>query len=110
MAAYPLGFKYGPDAKMFSLGLDLSVLPLNLNISAEYNLLKGLVNDGGIIRWKWFWDSWPYNVTEGGTVMPMKAEDAMYDIFSFEVKWKNFSAFGKIVNLNNYIFGLMINF
>jgi len=110
MPDYPVGFIYGPDAKMFSVGINGELKEFDLSYSFEYNhLIKGQVNDNGTVRWKWFWDSWPGNVTEAGATTPPKVEDAIYDIFSFEVKWKNLSLFGKSVNFNNYIFGLMFS-
>jgi len=58
MPDYPLGFIYGPDAKMFSFGINGKLKELDLSYSLEYNhLIKGQVSDNGTIRWKWFWDS-----------------------------------------------------
>lgn len=102
---YPLGFLYGPDAKLFAVGLNTSIFDISFNI--EYNhLIKGQVNDNGVVRWKWFWDSWPGNVAESGATVPPKTVDAVYDILKLNLKWQNFEAFGKIINFSNYILGV----
>ncbi|MGC9772055.1 hypothetical protein [Fervidobacterium islandicum] len=104
---YPLGFIYGPDTKMLSFGLKGNFLGVDLE--AVYNMLtKGLVDDNGTIRWKWFWDGWPGNVAEPGATTPLRAGEENYNIFSLKVSWNNLTFFYKTVDLNNYF--LSVNY
>ncbi|MFN3691260.1 MAG: hypothetical protein ACK4R7_00065 [Fervidobacterium sp.] len=108
---YPLGFIYGPDAKMFSFGVDGNIQKYGINYSFEYNrLIKGQVNDNGVIRWKWFWDSWPGNVSESGANTPPKAEDVTYDLYSLRVGYSIFEIFAKVTkNENNFNYFIGLN-
>ncbi|ABR30091.1 hypothetical protein SU69_01160 [Thermosipho melanesiensis] len=86
---FPLGFKYGPDATMVSLGIDYKFKSFNL--SFVYNhLIKGCVNDNGVDRWKWFWDSWPNNVSPKGNEIA-NSKDLRYNIFDLLIKFYSFS-------------------
>ncbi|ODN30987.1 capsule assembly Wzi family protein [Fervidobacterium thailandense] len=105
---YPLGFIYGPDAKMFSLGFE-SCLG-EVGYSLEYNyLIKGLVKDGETIRWKWFWDSWPGNVSEPGATTPERAGEQGYHLLTARANFKNFTLLYKTVNLENHYLGLTVS-
>jgi hypothetical protein len=107
MFDYPLGFIYGPDAKMFSFGLEGNLLGADFQVM--YNLLtKGLVDDNGTIRWKWFWDSWPGNVSEPGATTPPKAREKNYNIFSLKLTWQNFTVFYKTIDFDKYF--LSVNY
>jgi hypothetical protein len=108
---YPLGFIYGPDAKMLSVGINGILQDLGIKYDITYNyLIKGLVNDNGNERWKWFWDGWPHNVSEPGSSTPEKSGEAYYQILSTAISWRNFTLFYKTVNLEQYIFGLKTGF
>ncbi|ODN29828.1 hypothetical protein [Fervidobacterium thailandense] len=89
---YPLGFIYGPDARMFSAGLDLKFPSQDLRASFEYNYLtKGCVKDEEVIRWKWFWDRWTANIPG----LKSETEPAGYvtlHIFKLILGWKNLSS------------------
>jgi hypothetical protein len=108
---YPLGFRYGPDATMISLGFSFS--KNDFKISTEYNfLVKGMVIDdsNGKIRWKWFWDSWSGNVinpTPESSVI--NTFDQVYNIFSIEFSYKFLSLKSLFVD-KNYFISLQVNF
>lgn len=101
MFDYPLGFIYGPDAQMFSFGAKGVVSDVEFEFAYNH-LVKGLVNDNGTIRWKWFWDSWPYNVSESGSTTPPKAGQKDYNILTLRISWNNFSLFYKTIDLERY--------
>jgi hypothetical protein len=106
---YPLGFMYGPDAKMFSLGVDGSLL--DISISAEYNyLVKGTVVDDTTIRWKWFWDTWTGNVYEDAPDPLPKGPDETYHIFSLSFEGKYFEVQYKTVDLSKHSFGIYLKY
>lgn len=108
---YPLGFIYGPDAKMFSFGINGTLQNLDISYDFRYNyLIKGLVNDNGTIRWKWFWDGWTGNVSESGATTPEKSGEANYQIFTAKISWKNFAIFYKTIDFQNYILALNTEF
>ena len=107
---YPLGFIYGPDAKMFSFGINGTLQNLDISYDFRYNyLIKGLVNDNGI-RWKWFWDGWTGNVSESEATTPEKSGEASYQIFTAKISWKNFAIFYKTIDFQNYILALNTEF
>lgn len=99
---YPLGFKYGPEASLLSVGFEITYD--KTNVSLEYaHLSKGLVNDGGVIRWKWFWDTWPRNVAEPGATTPQSAGLRNYSIFSLTASWDAFWVKVKTVDLERHL-------
>ncbi|QTA38843.1 hypothetical protein JYK00_04880 [Thermosipho ferrireducens] len=109
---YPLGFKYGPDATMVSLGFQTDIF--DTKISFEYNfLLKGTVVDGDVERWKWFWDSWPGNVDKKEDIpepeIPYKGKDILYNIVTFSVKYHSVVLYTKVVN-ERYLIGISFGF
>lgn len=110
---YPLGFIYGPDAKMFSFGITGNIQKYGINYSVEYNrLIKGQVDDNGVVRWKWFWDSWPGNVSESGAETLPKAANVTYDLYSLKMEYSIFEIFAKVINSENnfnYFIGLNAN-
>ncbi len=106
---YPLGFMYGPDAKMFSLGVDGSLL--DIKISAEYNyLVKGTVVDDTTIQWKWFWDSWTGNVAEDAPDPLPKGPDKTYHIYSLSLEAEYFEVQYKTVDLSKHSFGIYLKY
>jgi len=107
MFDYPLGFIYGPDAQMLSFGVQGKVYDMKFDLTYNY-LTKGLVDDNGNIRWKWFWDSWPYNVSESGSKTPPKAGDETCNILSLRIDWKDFTLLYKTVNFEQYF--LSVNY
>ncbi len=108
---YPLGFIYGPDAKMFSIGINGTLQNLDISYDVRYNyLIKGLVNDNGTVRWKWFWDGWAGNVSEPGATTPAKSGEVNYQIFTTKISWKNLTLFYKTINFQNYILALNTEF
>jgi len=111
---YPLGFAYGPDATITALGMQGQIGEIDLQYSLEYDyLVKGQVNDGGIVRWRWFWDGWTNNVssTNGSTpTSAEKTEDAIYHILYAEIDWKNIEFFSKIVNFEQYALGASLRY
>jgi len=107
MFDYPLGFIYGPDAQMLSFGVQGKVYDMKFDLTYNY-LTKGLVDDNGNIRWKWFWDSWPYNVSESGSKTPPKAGDETCNILSLRIDWKDFTLLYKTVNFEEYF--LSVNY
>jgi len=83
---YPVGFLFGPDAKLLSFGFEWEFSNFPGSIALEYKrLVKGTVNDNGSVRWKWFWDRWPRNVSESGSFAPEKAGDMEYEIMTADV-------------------------
>ena len=111
---YPLGFAYGPDATITALGMQGQIGEIDLQYSLEYDyLVKGQVNDGGVVRWRWFWDGWTNNVssTNGSTpTSAEKTEDAIYHILYAEIDWKNIEVFSKIVNFEQYAVGASLRY
>ncbi len=109
MFDYPLGFTYGPDAKMFSAGLNGKIQDLSFEV--VYNMLtKGLVDDNGTIRWKWFWDSWAGNVSESGATTPEKAGERTYNIFSVKANWKNITLLYKTIDFEKYFLSAQVSY
>ncbi|ONN27796.1 hypothetical protein XJ44_02180 [Thermosipho affectus] len=101
LADFPLGFRYGPDATMVSMGGNYKIE--NLKISFTYNfLVKGTVNDDGKIRWKWFWDAWNENVSPQGIKIE-KSTDLMYNIIDLLVVY-NFFKFNIFKVNDNILF------
>jgi len=106
---YPLGFVYGPDARMISFGFEGSLG--NANYSIEYNyLVKGLVNDNGKIRWKWFWDGWQGNVSEPGASTPEKTGEGQYHLVTGKFRWKNVYLLYRTVDFKNHYLGLALSY
>ncbi|HOV54401.1 MAG TPA: hypothetical protein PK630_07800, partial [Fervidobacterium sp.] len=69
--------------------------------------------DGGVVRWRWFWDGWTNNVssTNGSTpTSAEKTEDAIYHILYAEIDWKNIEVFSKIVNFEQYAVGASLRY
>ena len=108
---YPLGFKYGPDATMLSIGFNFNDED-RFDISCEYNLLlKGTVKekDTNIIRWKWFWDSWPKNVEQKNVDFSFeKSSDLLYNIVAIELTYKN-TSFNVLFINKKYFLSLLIS-
>lgn len=107
---YPLGFRYGPDATMISLGFSFS--KSNFKVTTEFNfLVKGMVIDdsNGKIRWKWFWDSWSGNVNPTPESSVINTFDQVYNIFSIEFSYKFLSLKSLFVD-KNYFISLQVNF
>ncbi|SHH30722.1 hypothetical protein [Thermosipho atlanticus] len=101
---FPLGFKYGPDATMVSVGLNYSFSDFKIKI--EYNfLVKGTVIDDGIQRWKWFWDAWYGNVTPAATYSVEDSDDIMYNILDIKLNFKRLYLKFKTVNFEDYLLG-----
>ncbi|MBO8160959.1 MAG: hypothetical protein H0Z24_04930 [Thermosipho sp. (in: Bacteria)] len=106
---FPLGFIYGPDATMVSVGINFNQKELKINF--EYNLLfKGTVIDDGIQRWKWFWDSWYGNVTPDATYEVVDSEDVMYNIININISYMQFSLKVKTINFDNFLIGAYYEF
>ncbi|MEA2067557.1 MAG: hypothetical protein U9O65_10815 [Thermotogota bacterium] len=106
---YPVGFMYGPDARMTSLGIRGSLY--DMKISAKYNyLVKGTVVDDSTTRWKWFWDSWTGNVTEDAPDPLPKAPDETYHIFLLNLEGEYFEVQYKTVDLLDHSFGIYLKY
>lgn len=100
LVEYPLGFAYGPDADMISLGGFFKIADIKL--TAEYNfLIKGTVIDGTTTRWKWLWDGWPTSVVSTSPSVTPKAlpkgDDMYINKLYTEAEWNNISIFSWLV-------------
>ncbi|AEJ61889.1 hypothetical protein Spith_1628 [Spirochaeta thermophila DSM 6578] len=98
---YPLGFTYGPDAQMASVGGSFNGTEIACGL--VYNvLIKGTVKDGDEVRWKWFWDGWPESVRSADTtkVDPSALPPGpgqVYHILTLQASWREFSLWGRMV-------------
>ncbi|MFW6120188.1 MAG: hypothetical protein ACOC80_04735 [Petrotogales bacterium] len=102
---YPLGFEYGPDAKMFSAGINGKILDVDYSVVYNY-LVKGTVIDEGETRWKWFWDTWTNNVAEDAPDPLPRGEDETANIITIKLDYKYFSGIYKTINLSQHFLGL----
>lgn len=102
---YPLGFVYGPDARMASLGARGELFDIKIDV--EYNYLtKGTVVDDDTTRWKWFWDTWTGNVAEDAPDTLPKGKNEKYHIFSINIEGEYFSLLYKTIDLSQHFLGL----
>jgi len=100
-ADYPLGFIYGPDAKMLTLNLSTKIF--DIPFVFEYNyLVKGTVIEDEIERWRWFWDGWTSNTNS----LPVKGEYKKYNIFTLSSESSFLSLYAKLINFSKFYFGI----
>ncbi|MEM5948226.1 hypothetical protein WKV44_06695 [Spirochaetia bacterium 38H-sp] len=113
LAEYPLGFAYGPDADMISVGgfFNLS----DIQLTAEYNfIIKGTVVDGSVTRWKWLWDGWPTSVVSTDSTLIPEAlpagDDEYINKFYLSASWKKITLFSWLIAEKNISWLMGINY
>lgn len=100
-ADYPLGFIYGPDARMLTLNLSTKIF--DIPFVFEYNyLVKGTVVEDGLERWRWFWDGWTSNTVS----LPVKGEYKKYNIFTLSSESSFLSLYAKLINFSKFYLGI----
>ena len=100
-ADYPLGFIYGPDARMLTLNLSTKIF--DIPFVFEYNyLVKGTVVEDGLERWRWFWDGWTSNTVS----LPVKGEYKKYNIFTLSSESSFISLYAKLINFSKFYLGI----